>query len=97
MTAGNLKVLDTIFVGNANNGTLEIDRGAVHAANVQLGSNYYGTIYNGALVLNGGTLAVGQVVLGGGTPGNWTTGGSISFNGGTLEASGPSTSNKAAH
>jgi autotransporter-associated beta strand protein len=88
VTGGNLRVLDTIFVGNTNNGTLEIDGGSVQAANMQLGSTYYTTTYNGSLLLNGGTLSVQQVVLGGGSPGNWTTGGSISFNGGTLLSSG---------
>ena len=89
MTAnGTLAVTDTIYVGDQNNGTLEIDSGTTQAWNVQLGNTVGGTTYTGNLLLNGGTLKTYEVVLGGGTPGNWTTGGSCTWSGGTVQAIG---------
>jgi fibronectin-binding autotransporter adhesin len=88
VTGGNLNVQDTVTVGYLNSGILEIDSGAVQAANVQLGNTSGSTTYNGSLILNGGVLQTGQVVLGGGAPGSWTTGGSMTFNGGTIQADG---------
>ncbi|MGA2061036.1 MAG: autotransporter-associated beta strand repeat-containing protein [Thermoguttaceae bacterium] len=85
---GTLAVTDTIYVGDQNNGTLEIDGGSVQAWNVQLGKTVGGTTYTGNLLLNGGILKTYQVVLGGGTPGNWTSGGSCTWSGGTVQAIG---------
>ncbi len=85
---GTLTVNDTIYVGDQNNGTLEINGGTTQAWNVQLGNTVGGITYTGSLVLNGGTLKTYQVVFGGGTPGNWTTGGSCTWSGGTLQAIG---------
>ena len=85
---GTLAVTDTIYVGDQNNGTLEINGGTTQAWYVQLGNTVSGTTYTGTLLLNGGTLKTYQVVLGGGTPGNWTTGGSCTWSGGTLQAIG---------
>ncbi len=73
-SGGALAVNDTIYVGDQGNGTLEIlSGGTVRAWNVQLGNTVSGTTYTGNLLINGGTLKTAQVVLGGGTPGNWTT------------------------
>ncbi len=89
VTSGKLDVLDTIFVGNTNNGTLQIDGGTVQAGNVVIGNTLSGTTYNGNVLLNGGVLQVfNAIVPGGGTPGNWTSGGSITSNGGTIQALG---------
>ncbi|MGD0655129.1 MAG: autotransporter-associated beta strand repeat-containing protein [Thermoguttaceae bacterium] len=86
---GALTVNDTIYVGDQNNGTLEINSGGtVWAWNVQLGNTVSGTTYTGNLLLNGGTLKTCAVVLGGGVPGNWTTGGSCTWSGGKIEAIG---------
>jgi autotransporter-associated beta strand protein len=88
VTSGNLNVMDTITVGYLNKATLELDGGKVQAANVQLGNTVGPTTYTGNLILNGGTLQTNQIVLGGGSPGSWTTGGSISFNGGAVQSTG---------
>jgi autotransporter-associated beta strand protein len=85
---GTLAVTDTIYVGDQNNGTLEINGGTTQAWNVQLGNTVGGTTYTGNLSLNGGTLKTCEVVLGGGTPGNWTSGGSCTWSGGTVQAIG---------
>jgi autotransporter-associated beta strand protein len=89
VSAGALTVEDTIFVGDQNNGTLAITGGVVTASNVQLGNTVYDsngnpTNYTGTLNLTGGTLVAGQLVLGAGTPGNWTTGANWTWSGGTL-------------
>ncbi len=56
VTSGKLYVLDTIFVGNTNNGTLQIDGGVVQAQNVVIGNTINGTSYTGSVLLNGSTL-----------------------------------------
>jgi autotransporter-associated beta strand protein len=95
VAGGTLTIFDTIYVGDQNNATFQLNSGTVTADNVQLGDtvwNASGTAsmtYTGSLQLNGGTLATNQVVLGGGTPGNWTTGGSILWNGGAIQAAAP--------
>ena len=89
IAGGALTVNDTIYVGDQNNGTLEINSGGtVQAWNIQLGNTVGGTTYTGSLLLSGGILRADQVVLGGGTPGNWTSGGSCTWSGGTLQAIG---------
>ena len=88
VSGGSLTVNDTIYVGDQNNGTLEINSGTVQAWNVQLGNTVGGTTYTGNLLLSGGVLKTYQVVLGGGTPGNWTSGGSCTWSGGTVQAIG---------
>jgi len=88
VTSGDLSILDTITVGYMNNAVLEVDGGLVKASNIQLGNTVGSTTYTGSLLLDGGTTQMQQVVLGGGAPGAWTTGGSITFNGGTLQAIG---------
>jgi autotransporter-associated beta strand protein/T5SS/PEP-CTERM-associated repeat protein len=85
---GTLAVNDSIYVGDQNNGTLEIQNGTVQAWNVQLGNTVGGTTYSGSLLLGGGVLKAYQVVPGGGMPGNWTSGGSCTWSGGTLQAIG---------
>ncbi len=60
----------------------------MQAWNIQLGNTIGGTTYTGSLLLNGGILKTHQVVFGGGTPGNWTSGGSCTWSGGTLQAIG---------
>ena len=87
--SGTLPVNDTIYVGDQDTGTLEITTGGtVQAWNVQLGNTVGGSTYTGNLLMSGGTLKVCEVVLGGGTPGNYTTGGSCTWSGGTLQAIG---------
>jgi autotransporter-associated beta strand protein len=88
-SGGALTVNDTIYVGDQNNGTLEINSGGtVQAWNVQLGNTVGSTTYTGNLSLNGGTLKTCEVDPGGGTPGNWTSGGSCTWSGGTVQAIG---------
>jgi autotransporter-associated beta strand protein len=86
--SGTLPVVDTIYVGDQDAGTLEITGGTVQAWNVQLGNTVNGTTYTGNLLLSGGTLKTYEVVLGGGTPGSWTTGGTCTWSGGTVQAIG---------
>jgi autotransporter-associated beta strand protein len=89
VAGGTLNVYDTISVGDQNNATLEINSGTVQAYNIVLGNTVYlpaATNYTGTLLLHGGTLALSQLVLGAGTPSNWTTGGSLNWSGGTLKA-----------
>ncbi|HTQ38712.1 MAG TPA: dockerin type I domain-containing protein [Pirellulales bacterium] len=89
VSGGTLNVYDTITVGDQGNGTLQITSGAVQAYNIILGNTVYNptaTNYTGTLSLMGGTLAVSQIVLGAGTPSNWTSGGSINWSAGTLQA-----------
>jgi autotransporter-associated beta strand protein len=94
MTGGSLVVQDTIYVGDQNNGSLTMTGGTIRANNVQLGNTVWNTngssstTYTGILNLNGGILTTGQVVLGGGVAGSWTTGGSINWSGGTLQSIG---------
>lgn len=88
---GALTVEDTVFLGDQNNGTLNMTGGTVIASNMQLGDTVYdssgnATNYTGTLNLTGGTLELEQLVLGAGTPGSWTTGGNWTWSGGTLEA-----------
>ena len=91
VTGGSLTVYNTITVGDQNNGTLQMTGGTVTAGNVQLGNtvwdtNENSTIYFGTLNLNGGTLQTSEVVQGGGSPSNWTTGSIWNWSGGTLQA-----------
>jgi autotransporter-associated beta strand protein len=89
VNGGTLTVNDTIYLGDQNNGTLEINSGSVRAWNIVLGNTVGITTYTGSLVLNpAGTLQAYQIVLGGGTPGNWTSGGAFTWAGGTLQAIG---------
>jgi autotransporter-associated beta strand protein len=86
---GTLNVYDTITVGDQNNGTLQISGGTVQAYNVVLGNTVYNptaTNYTGTINFTSGTLSLSQLVLGAGTPSNWTTGGSMNWSGGTLQA-----------
>jgi autotransporter-associated beta strand protein len=83
-SGGTLRVVDTIFVGNAGPGTLQIDAGTVQSLYVVLGNTVGGTTSSGTLTLNGGTLKTRLIALGGGSPSAWTAGGRILFNGGTL-------------
>ena len=82
------------YVGNQNNATLTINAGLVQTDNVQLGNTVWSadgstsTTYTGKLTLNGGVLSVGEIVLGGGSAGAWTNGGSVTMNGGTIRANG---------
>lgn len=91
--SGALNVYDTITVGDQGNAALDISGGSVSAYNVQLGNTLSGVTSTGTLNLSGGTLSVVQLVLGGGTPGAWTTGGSMNWSGGTLRAAGGMTVN----
>jgi autotransporter-associated beta strand protein len=89
VSGGKLDVYDTITVGDQNNAELNISGGTVEAYNVVLGNTVYtpsASTYTGTLTLSGGTLTVSQIVQGGGTPGNWNTGGAMNFSGGTLKA-----------
>jgi autotransporter-associated beta strand protein len=93
VSGGSLAVQDTIYLGDKNNGTLAVSGGTVRADNLQLGntvfdSNGNPTNYTGTFNFTGGTLQVGQVVLGAGTPGTYNSGGVWSWSGGTLQAFG---------
>jgi autotransporter-associated beta strand protein len=93
ISGGSLTVQDTIYLGALNNATMTMTGGTVRANNVQLGNTTYNangtaTSYLGTLTLSGGTLDVGQIVYGAGTPGTYTSGGTFSWSGGTLEANG---------
>ena len=92
VSGGSLTVYNGITVGYQNNGSLQITGGTVTAATVQLGNTIWNsngtssTTYTGTLILSGGTLQAGEVMQGGGTPGNWTTGSAWTWSGGTLQA-----------
>ena len=92
VSGGSLTVYNGITVGYQNNGSLQITGGTVQAATVQLGNTVWNssgsssTTYTGTLILSGGTLQTTEVVQGGGTPGNWTTGSAWTWSGGTLQA-----------
>ena len=89
VAGGTLKVYDTTFVGDTNNATLQIESGTISTDNIVLGNTLSGTIYNGTLLLNGGTLQIGgEIVRGGGAPDNYATGGIFNWNGGTIQATG---------
>jgi autotransporter-associated beta strand protein len=91
VNGGSLTVYTTTTVGDQNNGLLQISSGTVNSGYVQLGntvwdSNGNPTTYMGTLQLDGGTLETQELVQGGGSPSNWTTGSNWTWNGGTLEA-----------
>ncbi len=92
VTGGLLNVYDTITVGDQNNGTLQISSsGIVQATNIILGNSIFSTTattnYTGTLNILGGTLALAQLVRGGGTPASgYLIGGSVHFSGGILRA-----------
>jgi autotransporter-associated beta strand protein len=93
VTGGSLTVQDTIYVGDQNNGAFTLSGGVVRANNVQLGNTIWNssgiaTNYYGTLNLTGGTLQVGQIVLGAGSPSDWTTGAIWTWNGGTVQTFG---------
>jgi hypothetical protein len=93
MTGGSLVVQDTIYVGAQSNAVLSIGGGTVRANNLQLGNTVWdtngnATNYTGTFNFTGGVLQVGQIVLGAGTPGNWTSGAAWNWNGGTVQAFG---------
>ncbi|MFT3785383.1 MAG: autotransporter-associated beta strand repeat-containing protein [Tepidisphaeraceae bacterium] len=93
VNGGTLDVYDTITVGANNNATLNISSGTVDTWNIQLGNTVWtapgsSTNYTGTLNLSGGTLLVSSIVRGVGTPGNWSSGGSMTITGGTIKAAG---------
>ncbi len=94
VNGGSLTVQDTIYVGDQNNGTLNINAGTVRAANIQLGNTVYDsggnpTNYTGTFNFTGGTLQImAEIVQGVGTPGSWTSGAAWNWSGGTLQALG---------
>jgi autotransporter-associated beta strand protein len=92
VSGGTLLAYNFITVGDQNNGTLQLTGGTVTADTVQLGNTVWNssgnssTTYTGTLVLSGGTLQAGEVMQGGGSPGNWNTGSAWTWSGGTLQA-----------
>ncbi len=93
ISGGSLAVQDTIYVGDQNNGAFTISGGTVRTANVQIGNTVFnssgvGTNYTGTLNISAGMLQTNQIVLGAGSPSNWTSGGSINWSGGTIQAIG---------
>jgi autotransporter-associated beta strand protein len=94
ISGGSLTVQDTIYVGDQNNGSLSMSGGSVRCNNIQLGNTVFntsgvGTTYTGTFNFTGGTLnLVYEIVQGGGSPGNWTTGGVFHWSGGTLVGAG---------
>ena len=98
ISGGTLTVQDTLYLGALNNGTLNLSSGTVRANNLQLGNTTYDVngvakSFTGTFNFSGGTLQVGQIVLGAGTPGNFTSGGVFNWSGGTLQAFGNLTVN----
>jgi autotransporter-associated beta strand protein len=94
VSGGLLNIYNGIVVGDQNNAALQITGGAVVANTVQLGNTVYtangssSTTYTGTLNLLGGVLSTSVVGNGGGTPGNWNSGGFINWSGGTLAIDG---------
>ncbi|HEY2761367.1 MAG TPA: autotransporter-associated beta strand repeat-containing protein [Pirellulales bacterium] len=89
VSGGVLNIYDTIRVGDQNNAALQINGGTVKVYNIILGSSVFApsaTNYTGTINFSSGLLSLSQLVLGGGTSGNWTTGGSLNWSGGTLQA-----------
>jgi fibronectin-binding autotransporter adhesin len=91
MSGGSLVVQDTIYVGDQNNGTLNMSGGTVRTTNIQLGNTVYDsngnpTNYTGTFNFTGGTLQImAEIVQGVGTAGSWTSGAAWNWSGGTLE------------
>ncbi len=93
INGGSLTVQDTIYLGDQNNGTLNISNGTVLASNLQLGNTAYDsngtpTNYTGTFNFTGGVLQIDEIVKGVGTANNWTGGGVWNWSGGTLQAFG---------
>ena len=94
ISGGSTQVQDTIYVGDQNNGTLNISGGTVQTANIQLGNTVFntsgvGTNYTGTFNFTGGTvLLMAEIVQGVGVPGSWTSGAAWNWSGGTIEALG---------
>ena len=89
VSGGTLNVYDTIRVGDQNNAALQINGGTVKAYNIILGNSVFSpseTDYTGTINFSSGLLSLSQLVLGGGTPASWTSGGSLNWSGGTLQA-----------
>lgn len=74
-SGGSLAIGNWAVVGDRDNGTLQIDAGAVTAAGVQLGN----TGFTGALVMNGGTLTSGYFSSGAGVANVTINGGALSL------------------
>jgi autotransporter-associated beta strand protein len=94
ISGGSLVVQDTIYVGDQNNGTLNISGGTVRTTNIQLGNTVYDsngnpTNYTGTFNFTGGTLQLmAEIVQGVGTAGSWTSGANWTWSGGTIQALG---------
>jgi autotransporter-associated beta strand protein len=76
VSAGSLTSTTETSLGSSGTGTLTITGGHVSTPIVHLAQSGYGT---GTVALNGGTLTTSQIA-------RWSTGSSISFDGGTLRA-----------
>ena len=79
VSGGTLDVFDTIQVGAANHGMLEISGGTVSAGQVLLGGQPGATAYTGTLSLTGGTLQTGRIRSEAGNA-------MLDWNGGTIRA-----------
>jgi autotransporter-associated beta strand protein len=91
ISGGSLTLQDTIYVGDLSNAAFNMSGGVVRTNNVQLGNTVWDangnpTSYTGTFNLTGGTLQVGQIVLGAGLPSAWNGGANWLWNGGNVQA-----------